>query len=55
MPFSRDAIKRLQETYRAEYGSELSDEEAWAMAHRLVTLFDILTRPPGSAGPASLP
>lgn len=43
---SRQAIDELKAIYHRKYGRELPDREAWAMGHRLVRLFAILTRPP---------
>ena len=46
MPLTQKAIDELKAIYRRKYGEELPDTEAWAMGHRLVRLFAILTRPP---------
>lgn len=53
MPLPPKAIEELKAIYHKEYGRDLPDQEAWAMAHRLIAAFDILTRPPGSPGPTS--
>jgi hypothetical protein len=49
---SPKAIAELKAIYRKEYGEDLSDTDAWAMGHRLVRLFTILTRPPTTRGPS---
>jgi len=48
MPLSRQAIEELKTIHRRKTGEELSDDEAWAMGHRLLRIFAILTTPPPS-------
>ena len=52
MPLTQKAINELKAIYRRKYGKDLPDDEAWAMGHRLVRLFTILTRPPPSPEPS---
>jgi hypothetical protein len=48
MPLSKQAINELKAIYRDEFGADLSDDAAWAMGHRLVRLYTVLTRPPAA-------
>lgn len=48
MPLTQKAIDELKEIHRRKTGETLSDEEAWAMGHRLIRIFAILARPPAS-------
>lgn len=45
MPLSREAIEELKAIHRKETGELLTDDDAWAMGHRLVRIFDVLARP----------
>lgn len=42
MPIQDRHIAQLRTIYQKHYGKSLSPADAWAMAHRLVTLFRIL-------------
>lgn len=42
MPIQDRHVARLREIYQNEFGRELPVNEAWAMAHRLVTLVKVL-------------
>jgi hypothetical protein len=44
MPIQDRHIEQLRRIYRRRYGREFSVKEAWVMAHRLVTLYRILTK-----------
>lgn len=46
MQLSREAIDELKKIYQEEYGEVLSDAEALEMGQRLLSLFQILYRPP---------
>lgn len=48
MPLSKQAIDELKAIYRDEFGTDLPDDEAWAMGHRLVRLYAVLSRPPAA-------
>ena len=43
MPLQQHHVDQLKTLYRREYGVELNDREAWAMAIRLVNLVRLLT------------
>jgi hypothetical protein len=45
MRLSEKAIKELKEIYQAEYGKDISDEEAQEIGQRLISLFRIICRP----------
>lgn len=53
MPLTRRAIEELKTIYRRKYGTDLSDDEAWEMGHRLVRVFAFLTRRPIPRGSGS--
>jgi len=44
MPLTRQAIDELKEIYQSEFAVDLPDDEAWALGHRLLRLFAVLTR-----------
>ena len=46
MPLTQKAIDELKAIHRQKTGESLSDDEAWAMGHRLLRILAILTRPP---------
>lgn len=46
MPLPRHAIEELKVIYRKHYGKDLTDDEAWAMGHRLLRVFAVLMRVP---------
>jgi len=46
MPLSRDAINELKAIYSSEFGENLSDRDAWEMGHRLLRIFETITRSP---------
>ena len=46
MPLTQKAIDELKEIHHRKTGEQLSDDEAWAMGHRLLRIFAILARPP---------
>jgi hypothetical protein len=46
MPLPRSAIEELKAIYRKHYGKDLTDDEAWAMGHRLLRVFAVLMRVP---------
>ena len=43
MPLQERHISELRRLYRHRHGQELSVSEAWAMAHRLLTVYRILS------------
>jgi len=43
MPITQKHVDKLKATYKKQYGKELPNADAWAMAHRLISLFQILT------------
>ena len=45
MKLSRDAIEEFKKIYHEEFGANLSDAEALEMGQRLLSLFEILSRP----------
>lgn len=45
MPLNQKAIDELKAIHQGETGESLSEDEAWAMGHRLLRLFAILVRP----------
>jgi hypothetical protein len=51
MPLTQKAIDELKEIHRQKTGESLSDDEAWAMGHRLLRIFAILTRSPTNETP----
>ena len=42
MPITQKEIQELKSIYNHENNVELSDRQAWDMAHRLVNLFHLL-------------
>ena len=56
MKISRESIQELQHIYQEEYGEPLSEQEAYELGQRLLTLFRIVSRPfPVSADPPQPP
>ncbi len=47
-PLSQEAIDELKAIHKKQTGKDLTDDEAWAMGHRLARLFKILTTEAGS-------
>lgn len=54
MALTHQDIDELRRIHARETGQELSDDEAWEMGYRLLAVFDILLRSPGTAGVTSL-
>jgi len=42
MSIQQHQVDRLKEVYRQEFKRELSNEEAWEMAYRLMDFIDVL-------------
>ena len=46
MPLTQKAIDELKAIHRRHFPEELTDDEAWAMARRLLGIFRLLTEGP---------
>lgn len=42
MPIQQHHVDQLKRIYRSQYAKDLSEKDAWAMARRLVSLFQVL-------------
>ncbi len=42
MPLKQHHIDKFKESYKKQYGEEISDDEAWLMAENLINLFKLL-------------
>ena len=45
MELSKEAIEEYKRIYKAEFGKEISDQEAYEQANDLLELFKIIYRP----------
>jgi hypothetical protein len=54
MALTQRDINELRAIYARETGTQLSNDEAWAMGYRLLQVFDVLLRPLGTPGVTSL-
>lgn len=52
MPLSQKDIDELKAIYRKNYGSDLTDDQAWEMGHRLLRVYSVLFRLPPSKIPS---
>lgn len=53
MQTTEKRLKEFQSLYEQEFGEKLSDEEARAMIHRLMALYQIILRPLPSTLPSA--
>jgi hypothetical protein len=44
MPIQQHHIEDLKRIYRKHFARNLSDQDAWAMAHRFLNLYRVLIR-----------
>ncbi len=45
MPFSDDRLREMQEAYKEDFGEEISLAEASEILFRLVTFYELISRP----------
>jgi hypothetical protein len=55
MTLSPKAVEELKVLFRKHRGQALGDEEAWAMANRLLRVYHAITRPRQTKGSNSAP